>query len=313
MIEGRFLITGGAGAIGSNLARELISRGHEVTVLDDLSSGYRDLVPQQARFIEGSITDDKALAAAFELSPNYVIHAAALFANQNSVEHPQDDLTINGLGLVKVLERCVSGAVRKVLFCSSSCVYGGKAVMREDDLDLRPDTPYAITKWLGERYLRYWVDYYRLNAVAVRLFNIYGPGERPGRYRNVIPNFFDLAMRGEPLVITGTGEETRDFTFTGDAVAGMLGAIEAETTPGDIFNIGSGHATRIGDLAAKINALTGNRAPVRFVPRREWDHVPHRACDNARARQVFGFAPRVTLDEGLKQTLTWLKASRRAA
>ena len=313
MIEGRILITGGAGAIGSNIARELISRGHQVTVLDDLSSGYRDLVPEQARFVEGSITDDKALAGAFESSPSYVIHAAALFANQNSVEHPQDDLTINGLGLVKVLERCVSGSVRKVLFCSSSCVYGGKAVMREDDLDLRPDTPYAITKWLGERYVRYWVDYYRLNAVSVRLFNIYGPGERPGRYRNVIPNFFDLAMRGEPLVITGTGEETRDFTFTGDAVAGMLGAIEAETIPGDIFNIGSGHATRIGDLAAKINALTGNPAPVRFVPRREWDHVPHRACDNAHARQVFGFAPTVTLDEGLKHTLAWLKAIRRAA
>ena len=225
MIEGRILITGGAGAIGSNIARELTSHGREVTVLDDLSSGYRDLVPEGGRLIEGSITDDQALAKAFDPAPDYVIHAAALFANQNSVEHPQDDLLTNGLGLVKVLERCMANAVKKLLFCSSSCVYGGKAIMREDDLDLRPDTPYAITKWLGERYVRYWVDYHRLDAVSVRLFNVHGPGGRPGRYSNGIPNFFDLSLRRQSLVITGTGDETRDFTFTGDAVAGILGAL----------------------------------------------------------------------------------------
>ena len=207
MIEGRVLITGGAGAIGSNLASELCARGNEVVVLDDLSSGYRELVPSAARLIEGSVTDDGAIAAAFAAAPDYVIHAAALFANQNSVDHPRDDLLVNGLGLIKVLESCKAARVRKVLFCSSSCVYGGKSVMREDDLELHPDTPYAITKWLGERYIRYWADYQELNAVSVRLFNIYGPGERPGRYRNVIPNFIDLALRGEPLTITGTGEE----------------------------------------------------------------------------------------------------------
>ena len=124
MIEGRFLITGGAGAIGSNIARELISRGHEVTVLDDLSSGYRDLVPEQARFIEGSITDDQALAGAFASSPRYVIHAAALFANQNSVEHPQDDLMINGLGLVKVLE----GQTKRWEFEKAGAGDGGRAM-----------------------------------------------------------------------------------------------------------------------------------------------------------------------------------------
>ena len=222
MVEGRVLVTGGAGAIGSNLARALIKRGNEVVVVDDLSSGYRDLVPAGARFVEGSITDDTALAAAFEPAPHYVVHAAALFANQNSVDHPQDDLMVNGLGLIKVLERAVKAEVRKVLFCSSSCVYGGKAMMREGDLELRPETPYAITKWLGERYIRYWADQHGLNAASVRLFNVYGPGERPGRYRNVVPNFFALALRGESLVVTGTGEETRDFTFMKDAVDGLL-------------------------------------------------------------------------------------------
>jgi len=307
MIEGRILITGGAGAIGSNLARELLAGGHDVVIVDDLSSGYRDLVPAGARFIEGSITDDAALAAAFDPAPDYVIHAAALFANQNSVDHPQADLLINGLGLIKVMERAEQARVRKVLFCSSSCVYGGKSVMREDDAELSPDTPYAITKWLGERYMRYWAVERGLDTVSVRLFNVYGPGERPGRYRNVIPNFFALALQGEPLVVTGTGEETRDFTFMKDAVNGIVRALAVDTTPGAIVNIGSGQPTRIIDLATRINALTGNPAKIRFAPRRSWDHVPHRTCDNTLARQLFGFAPAVSVDEGLKLTLTWLK------
>lgn len=304
--KGHILITGGAGAIGSNLAHELLARGNDVSVIDDLSSGHKDLVPAGARFIEGSITNDAALAAAFDPVPHYVIHAAALFANQNSVDHPQDDLLVNGLGLIKVLERAVASRARKLLFCSSSCVYGGKAVMCEDDTDLRPDTPYAITKWLGERYVRYWADQHILNAVSVRLFNVYGPGERPGRYRNVIPNFFAIALRGEPLVITGTGEETRDFTFMKDAVDGILGVLAAETPPGAVVNIGSGRPTRIIDLATRINTLTGNPAKIRFSSRRSWDHVPRRVSDNTLARQLLGFAPSVSLDEGLELTLAWL-------
>lgn len=313
MLKGRFLITGGAGAIGSNIAAELLRRGNEVCIIDDLSSGYRDLVPAGARFVGGSITDDAALAAAFDPAPDFVIHAAALFANQNSVDHPQTDLLVNGLGHIKVLENAVRAKVRKLLYCSSSCVYGGdKPVMREDDLDLRPDTPYAITKWLGERYMRYWADQHGLNGVSVRLFNVYGPGERPGRYRNVVPNFMALALHGESLVVTGTGEETRDFTFMQDAVDGILGALATETQAGDIINIGSGQPTRIIDLAERINALAGNPAPIRFAPRRAWDHVLHRRCENARARKLFGFAPRTELDEGLQRTLAWLKTHRAA-
>jgi nucleoside-diphosphate-sugar epimerase len=307
MIEGRILVTGGAGAIGSNIARELVALGNDVVVIDDLSSGYRDLVPANVRFVEGSITDDAALAAAFDPKPDYVIHAAALFANQNSVDHPQADLLVNGLGLIKVMERAAEAQVRKVLFCSSSCVYGGKSVMREDDTELSPDTPYAITKWLGERYIRYWATR-GLDAVSVRLFNVYGPGERPGRYRNVIPNFFALALQGESLVVTGNGEETRDFTFVKDAVGGILGVLAARTAPGAIVNIGSGRATRIVDLANRINTMTGNSAKISFAPRRSWDHVPHRTCDNTLARRLFGFSSSVSLDEGLEQTLVWLKS-----
>ena len=307
----RLLITGGAGAIGSNAARLALTRGHEVAVLDDLSSGFRDLVPAGARFVHGSIVDDDALTSAFDPAPDHVIHAAALFANQNSVEHPQADLSVNGLGLIKVLERCKRVGVRKLLFCSSSCVYGGKALMREDDLDLRPDTPYAITKWLGERYVRYWADQHGLDAVSVRLFNVYGPGERPGRYRNVIPNFIDRALRGDALVITGTGDETRDFTFTDDVVAGLFLALSAATEPGSVINLGAGRATSIRDLAAIVNEMTGNAAGVVYAPRRSWDHVPHRLCDPSLARRVFGFSATTELRDGLSRTVDWLRTHRR--
>lgn len=307
----RLLITGGAGAIGSNAARAALRRHHEVAVIDDLSSGFRDLVPAGAHFVQGSIVDDDALAAAFDPAPDYVIHAAALFANQNSVDHPQADLVANGLGLIKVLERCKTAGVRKLLFCSSSCVYGGKALMREDDLDLRPDTPYAITKWLGERYARYWADQHGLDTVCVRLFNVYGPGERPGRYRNVIPNFIDRALRGEALTITGTGEETRDFTFTDDVVEGMLAVLAADTQPGAVFNLGAGRATSIRDLATMINEMTGNEAGIVYAPRRSWDHVPHRLCDPSLAQRAFGFTASTELQDGLARTLDWLRAHRR--
>lgn len=303
----RILVTGGAGAIGSNLAAELLARGHEVTILDDLSSGHRALVPAGANLIIGSVEDERALAKAFAASPRHVFHLAALFANQNSVEHPQKDLAVNGLGVIKVLEHARQHAVEKVLYTSSSCVYGNKPVMRETDVDFRPDTPYAITKLLGEQYCRFWSEHHKLDTVMVRLFNTYGPGEHPGRYRNVIPNFMKLALDGQPLPITGTGEETRDFNFVADTVAGMILAMEKPTSPGDVFNLASGRETTIRTLAETINRIAGNRAGIDFKPRRGWDHVLTRRGDTAKARDILGYRPVVDLEQGLERTCAWLR------
>ena len=302
------LVTGGAGAIGSNLAMALLEAGHQVTVVDDLSSGHRTFVPASARFVEGSVADDEVLGRAFASAPEYVFHLAALFANQNSVDHPQRDLEVNGQGLLKVLEHAQAAKVRKVLYTSSSCVYGNKAVMRESDTDFQPDTPYAITKLLGERYCQFWAHHHKLDTVIVRLFNTYGPHEFPGRYRNVIPNFFQLAMAGKPLTVTGTGEETRDFNFVADTVAGIMGAMWADTKPGDVFNLASGNETRIIDLVNAINAITGNPGGVTFSPRRSWDMVSTRRGDPAKALAAFGHRPRVSLQEGLERTYHWLRA-----
>lgn len=302
----RALVTGGAGALGSNLVQALLERGLEVVVLDDLSSGHRHLVPDDAEWIEGSVASEADLERCLDPTPDYVLHLAALFANQNSVDHPVEDLTVNGLGTLNVLRKSAERGVEKVLYTSSSCVYGHKELMREDDPDLHPHSPYAITKLLGEQYCRFWADHYGLDVVMVRLFNCYGPHEYPGRYRNVVPNFLDLAMAGRPLPITGTGQETRDFTYVSDTIEGMLGALFTATRPGEVLNIGSGRETRIVDLAHAVNALTGNGAGVAFQPRRSWDPVARRRSDIARARAVTGYVPSVSLEEGLRATHAWL-------
>lgn len=306
----RVLVTGGAGAVGSNLVTALLRDGHDVIVLDDLSSGHRWLVPEGAHLVEGSVTSRDTLDRAFRHSPEFVFHLAALFANQNSVEHPRRDLDVNGVGTLNMLERSHHAGVEKFLFCSSSCVYGPKPSMEEADRDFLPETPYAFTKLLGEHYAEFWCRHHGLDVVTVRPFNVFGPGELPGQYRNVIPNFFDIALRGEPLPITGTGDETRDFTYVDDVVDGMKRAMFSQTEPGEVFNLGSGRETRIIDLAERINDLVGNPAGLRFLPRRAWDHVPRRVASIERARSRLGYEPVTALDAGLERTFDWLRELR---
>lgn len=301
------LVTGGAGAIGSNLVTKLLSLGHDVTVIDDLSSGHRVLVPPQARLILGSIEDVAVLQQGFSGQPEWVFHLAALFANQNSVDHPERDLAVNGIGLIQVLDYAHRFGVAKLLYTSSSCVYGNKTQMVESETALDPETPYAISKLAGEHYCRFWSRHHKLNTVIIRLFNTYGPHEYPGRYRNVIPNFLKLALERKPLPITGTGEETRDFNYVEDVVEGLIAAMKASTPAGDVYNLASGRQTRILDLANCINETTQNGAGVVFGPRRDWDHTVTRCGDGSKARQAFGFSSSTPLAEGIARTHAWLK------
>lgn len=308
-IRKRVLITGGAGAIGNNLAKTLAALGDDVTVLDDLSSGHASLLSPLVRFIKGSVCVDADLEKAFESRPQEVFHLAALFANQNSVDNPRDDIAVNGLGTIKVLEFSTRHAVRKFLYASSSCVYGTSEYMEEDnDIVGCADTPYAITKFLGEKYCRFWSAHHGLNTVIVRLFNSYGPGEFAGRYRNVIPNFFALAMNGKPLTITGTGDEIRDFNYVGDTVDGMIGAMSNRTDSGNVYNLASGVGTRIIDLATMINDISGNCAGVDFLPRRDWDSIIRRIGRINKAARDIGYCPATKLADGLQLTHHWIKS-----
>ena len=304
----RVLVTGGAGCIGSNLVRALLRVGVErVIVIDDLSASFEWNLPRDERvvFIRGSILDEERLRRAFGFRPHYVFHLAAHFANQNSVDHPETDLMVNGLGTLRVLQYAYLTGVERFVYASSGCsVYGSRAPLplKEDYVSLHLDTPYQIHKLLGELYCNYFHDYYGLPVAIARYFNVYGPGEVPGRYRNVIPNFIWWAMHGEPLPITGSGDETRDFTFVGDIVDGTLRMGVVDGAVGEAVNLASGTETRIIDLANWINELTGNRAGVVFRPRRSWDRAVRRRASIEKARRILGYEPKTDMRAGLEKT-----------
>lgn len=312
------VVTGGAGCIGSNLTRALVTAGAKsVIVVDDLSAAEAWNVPKspRVRFIKGDILDPRTLTSAFRARPEYVFHLAAFFANQNSVDHPEADLMTNGMGTLRVLRQASAAKVHRFLYASSGCsVYGSEAPlpMSEDFVSLSLDTPYQVTKLLGELYTNYFRNLHKLPSVNLRFFNVYGPGEIPGRYRNVIPNFFWWAMHGQPLPITGTGDETRDFTYVDDVVAGILAAGVRDQAVGEAINLASGVETRIGDLAEKINAITGNAAGIMRRPRRAWDRHTRRRASIAKARKHLKYEPKTTIDQGLRNVHAWIGTHRAA-
>ncbi len=312
----KVLITGGAGCVGSNLTKALTeAEVARVTVLDDLSSAEKWNIPfaPNVVFIEGSILNEEVLKRAFSDRPDVVFHLAAHFANQNSVDNPETDLNVNGLGTVKVLEYSHLARVSRFVFASSGCsVYGSQAPLplKEDFVSLHLDTPYQITKLLGELYCNYYYNYFGLPVAIARYFNIYGPGEIPGAYRNVIPNFTYWALHRKKLPITGTGEETRDFTFVEDIVDGTLRLGVLPEAIGDAFNLASETETRVIDIANMVNKLTSNPSGVELIPRRDWDKITRRRASIEKAHRVLGYTPTMKIEEGVKRVYKWVTENR---
>ena len=303
----RILVTGGAGAIGSNLCRKLSDLGADlVIVLDDLSSSYEWNIPQREniRFIKGSVLDDAALKACFDENPDFVFHLAAHFANQNSVDNPQKDLMVNGMGILKVLQYATKAdCIQRLVYSSSGCgVYGLDSTMpfAEPDISISLHTPYQITKLLGELYTNYFHNLYELPIVNARFFNVFGPGEVPGRYRNVIPNFFYWAMNGQPLPITGDGSETRDWTYVDDIINGLLLMGIKDAAIGEAINLGSAQETKVIDMANMVNEISGNSAGIKFVERRNWDVKTRLLSSIEKARCLLGYEPQTAFKQGLK-------------
>ncbi len=306
------LVTGGAGAIGSNLVRALAGLGAQVIVLDDLSSAERWNVPSLpgVMFVEGDILDEVKVKRVFFDRPRIVFHLAAFFANQNSLDHPEKDLMVNGMGTLRLLEYSVFTGVERFVYASSGCsIYGSGAPLplREEFMSLHLSTPYQITKMLGELYGNFFLHQYDLKVVKPRFFNSYGPGEVPGQYRNVIPNWIYWAMKGQPLPITGNADATRDFTYVGDIVDGLLRAGVLESAVGQEFNLASGAETRIGDLAEMINKATGNTAGVVMAGHRKWDTKSRLLACVDRARDLIGYDPSTPFEAGLKNTIQWFR------
>ncbi|MGA7075314.1 MAG: NAD-dependent epimerase/dehydratase family protein [Halobacteriota archaeon] len=305
------LITGGAGAIGSNLAHRLAELETErIIILDNLSSSYAWNVPRgpNIQFIKGDILDEEMLRFAFKTKPDVVFHLAAHFANQNSVDYPETDLMVNGLGMLKVLQYSHLSGVERFVYTSSGCgVYGVCSTMpfEEHDVSISLHSPYQVTKLLGELYTNCFYNLYGLPIVNVRLFNVYGPGEVPGKYRNVIPNFFYWAMKGQALPITGDGTETRDWTFVDDAVNGLLAGGVTQEAVGEAINIGSGAEHRVVDMARIVNKLTGNKSGIQHTERRDWDAKPQLLSSIDKARRLIGYQPQVTFKDGLRKVHEW--------
>ena len=286
----------------------------KIIILDDLSSAYEWNLPADGNvsFIKGSILDDEKLKFAFKHRPDFVFHLAAHFANQNSVDNPEKDLMINGLGILKVLEYAQLVNVERFVYSSSGCgVYGleSKMPFEEHDVSISLHTPYQVTKLIGELYTNYFHNLYDLPIVNARFFNVFGPGEVPGRYRNVIPNFFYWAMNGKPLPITGEGTETRDWTYVGDIINGLLAMGVKEKAIGEAINLGSSIDHRVIDMATIVNELTGNKAGIKFTERRDWDVKTKLLSCTDKAHRILGYTPQMKFEDGLVKTHEWFSTN----
>ncbi len=299
----KVVVTGGAGFIGSNLAEELSNR-YEVTVLDDLSTGREsNLSGLDVEFARGSILDTELLARTFR-DARFVFHEGALPSVQRSVEDPARSNMVNVNGTLNVLLAARDAGVAKVLFASSSSVYGDTPVLpKVESMTPAPMSPYAVTKLTDEHYCRVFTALYGLPTVALRYFNVFGPKQDPAsQYAAVIPNFITRILAGEPPVIHGDGRQTRDFTFVRDVVSANILAAESDAV--GVFNVACQKRIDLLELAGTIMDLVGTRVDPIHEASRPGD-VRDSLADISRASDAFGYAPRYTLTDGLKETIQW--------
>lgn len=307
----KILVTGGAGFVGSNLVNELHKSGNEIIVIDNFVEGHiENLNPilDDIKLIDSDIRDEKVIEGLAKEDIDVIFHLAASFANEKSVREPILDMEVNIGGTVRLLEFARHNNVERFVYTASSSSFGKSASLpTTEDVKHNPSTPYAISKLTGEYYTLAYYKLYGLDTSSVCYFNVYGPGEYPGEYRNVIPKFILKAINNEALVITGTGEETRDFTYVSDAVAGTILAGEKQNAIGESFNLGSGIETNIKSLAEIINRLCENDAGIKYVSNRNWDMVNRRVTSIEKARKSLGYDPATDIETGIAKTVDWFK------
>jgi UDP-glucose 4-epimerase len=306
------IVTGGAGFIGSHLAEELVGRGYQVTILDDLSTGKREniepaLSRENVEFIEGSITDLPLLQRLFQ-DANYVFHLAAVPSVPRSIDSPLASHEGNITGTLNVLLAARDNGVKKVIFASSSSAYGDTPTLpKREDMTPNPLSPYAVSKLAGEYYCQVFSQVYGLPTVCLRYFNVYGPRQDPdSQYAAVIPQFIKLLSEGKPPVIFGDGRQTRDFTFVKDAVEANILAAQSDAC--GLFNISGGKSITINQLADLVIKLVGNSnkiKPIHQKPRP--GDILHSLADISKAK-VFGYEPKYSLEAGLAETIRWFYA-----
>lgn len=289
------IVTGGAGFIGSHLTATLLAEGYAVSVVDNLSGGKREHVPQNATFFELDVNDTTALSKVMA-GAEFVFHLAALPRVQYSIEHPIETNRTNVDGTVSVLKTAKDAGVKRVIYSASSSAYGDQEVMPlTEDMPASPKSPYGLHKYIGELYCRLWSEVYDLPTVSLRYFNVYGSGaSAEGAYALVIAKFLKQRSLGEPMTITGDGAQTRDFTHVRDVVrANILAAHSHKVGKGDVINIGSGKNASVSRIAELIGG------PIEYIASRLEPHDT--LADNTRAKELLGWESSISLEDGIAE------------
>lgn len=302
------LVTGGAGFIGSHTVKALLRLGHQVTVIDDLSTGCEEYLPSGCVFVQGDVRD-RALLTRTARDQNAVIHLAAYVSLPDSFEHPEECLDINVGGTANVMEAACQAGVSTVVLASSSAVYaGGPPDPKHEKEKPQPGSPYAESKLQAEGILRRYKARGRVHGVALRYFNVYGPYQSADSdYAAVIPIFVERALAGQTLVVCGDGRQTRDFVYVEDVAMANIAALSHHGC--GPYNIGTGQGSSILALGRLIIQLTGSRSDLKFAPSRPGD-VPACTADIRRARDELGWSPTTSLSSGLAETIGWWEQQR---
>ena len=304
----RYLVTGGAGFIGSNIVDELVRRHHDVVVLDDLSTGKEANlagVLSKIDFRAGSITDLSAVQAACR-GVDYVLHLAARTSVPKSVADPVETNLVNVDGTLNVLVASRNAKVRRFVYAASSSVYGETPTLPKiETMPPEPISPYGVTKYVGELYAQVFGRVYGLENASVRYFNIFGPRQDPtSQYSGVLSRFLLAILEGQPPVIYGDGEQSRDFTYIDNIVDLTLRACEASGASGKVFNGGTGARITLNEVLKLLEKITGRKIQPKYDPPRTGD-IRDSQADVSLARKVLGYEPRVLFEEGLRRTWEW--------
>jgi UDP-glucose 4-epimerase len=308
----RYLVTGGAGFIGSNTVDELVRRGHSVAVLDDLSTGQeRNLAASRDRIdlFRGSINDPDIVQQACR-GADYVLHLAARTSVPRSVKEPAETNRINADGTIRVLLAARDAGVRRVVFSGSSSVYGETPTLpKREDMPPAPISPYGVSKLIGELYGQVFYRVYGLEFVALRYFNVFGPRQDPGSpYSGVLSLFITCMQKGAPPTVYGDGNQSRDFTFVENVVQANLLACETPGIAGMVFNAGTGCRYTLNQTLALLEKVAGRPSRAKYVEPRSGDILDSQA-DISLARQKLGYNPQVGFEEGLRRTWEWYCSS----
>jgi len=306
----KFLVTGGAGFIGSHLVAELLKNGEAVRVLDNFSTGKREnLTPfhDQIELIEGDIRSYHIVREAVD-GVDYILHQGALPSVPRSVNDPITSNDVNVGGTLNILDAARDAGVKRVVYASSSSVYGANAeVPKREDMVPQPISPYAVSKLAGEQYCHVFSRTYGLETVALRYFNVFGPGQDPqSAYAAFIPKFIVGLMEGQPLTIHGDGTQSRDFSYISNVVHANLLAARAEGVGGEVFNIACGSSLSLNEVVAEIRRLLGREGDIRYGAARSGD-VPHSLAAIDKARGGLGYEPKVLALEGLRRVVEWYR------